>query len=64
MNLSPREREILALAGAGMRTSSIARSLNISEHTVFAYVRRASSKLGARNRTHAVAMAMRRGDLV
>ena len=57
-NLSPRELQVLHLLAAGQLTSEAAETLNISEETVQTLVRRAMKKLGARNRTHAVAKAI------
>lgn len=63
MNLSKRETEILQLAAAGLRNHEIGVHMHLSSETVKSYLRSAFAKLGARNRTHAVAMAFRRGLL-
>ncbi|MBN8808404.1 MAG: helix-turn-helix transcriptional regulator [Sphingomonas sp.] len=52
--LSPREREILELAGRGLRSKEIARELGISPRTVDTHIARAISTLGARSRLEAV----------
>lgn len=51
--LSPREREVLALAGAGLSSKEIARKLDISYRTVDKYIGNAIATLGARNRLEA-----------
>jgi DNA-binding CsgD family transcriptional regulator len=58
-SLSPRETEVLGLLADGMLTSEAAAQLGIGEETVQTLVRRAMRKLGARNRTQAVANALR-----
>jgi PAS domain S-box-containing protein len=57
--LTPREREVLALLAEGMTSSEAATHLGLSTETVETHVRRALRKLGARSRTHAVALALR-----
>jgi len=59
--LSPRQKEILALIAAGAETPRIAAELSLSEATVKTHVRDAIRRLRARNRTHAVALAMAAG---
>lgn len=59
--LSRRELEVLALSSSGRRTKQIAGHLGIAEETVETLLTRAARKLGARTRTHAVAVAVRRG---
>lgn len=61
--LTPRQRECLKLAQKGKTTIQIADALGISEHTVNSYFTEAYRRLDARNRTHAVAEAARRGEL-
>ena len=51
--LSPREREVLALAGKGMSSKEIARHLQISPRTVDTHVGNAIASLGVRNRLEA-----------
>lgn len=62
--LSPRELEVLGGLGMGLSRSKLANLLNISEHTVRAYVENARFKLGCRNTTHAVAVAVAAGLIV
>ena len=61
--LTGRERDILALAGRGLTNQEIADELFISPRTVKGTLHRACARLGARNRTQAVILAMRRGAL-
>jgi DNA-binding CsgD family transcriptional regulator len=59
--LSPREAEVLALLAEGAPNKVIARRLNISVHTAKFHVAAILIKLGAANRTDAIAIAMRQG---
>ncbi|TPL54280.1 helix-turn-helix transcriptional regulator [Mesorhizobium sp. B2-4-6] len=59
--LSPREAEVLALLAEGAPNKIIARRLNISVHTAKFHVAAILIKLGAANRTDAIAIAMRQG---
>lgn len=61
--LSVREREVLELIAAGHGSRQIAEELTISPLTAKTHVEHLLRKLGARNRAHAVALAMRRGLL-
>ncbi len=54
--LSPREREILDLLADGWSGAEIAERLYLSAETVRTHVRNSVQKLGARTRTHAVAL--------
>lgn len=62
--LTPREREVLQLMAQGLPNKSIARSLQISEHTVKFHVNAILTKLGAQSRTEAVVLASRAGLVV
>ena len=55
---SHREREVLALLAQGSTDVQIAELLNLSPATVQTHVRNAKSKLGARTRAQAVALAL------
>lgn len=57
--LTRRQREILQLLADGGSTTAAARQLDLSEETVKTHMRNALARLGARNRTHAVAIALR-----
>jgi DNA-binding CsgD family transcriptional regulator len=59
--VTPRELEVLALIAAGYSTREIAQILWITDETVRTHVRRLLSRLGARTRAHAVAIAYRDG---
>jgi DNA-binding NarL/FixJ family response regulator len=60
-SLTDREVEVLQLVCDGSRNREIAESLFISEDTVKVHVSRIMDKLGAKDRTQAVAIAVRRG---
>jgi DNA-binding NarL/FixJ family response regulator len=59
--LSPREVEVLQKIAGGNRNSDIASLLFISEETVKGHVKHIMGKLGASDRTEAVAIGVRRG---
>lgn len=61
--LSRRQRECLALVAQGKDDWTIGRLLNISEHTVHAYVESAKRRLGVATRAQAVAQALLTGQL-
>jgi DNA-binding NarL/FixJ family response regulator len=61
--LSPREREVLDAIARGMTGEETARSLAISSETVRTHVRNAMQKLEAHTRAHAVAIALREGEI-
>jgi two-component system, NarL family, response regulator LiaR len=60
-DLTPREREVLALVGRGMPNKVIARELSLSEKTVKAHVSSILAKLGVTDRTQAALYAVREG---
>lgn len=57
--LTQRQRQILQLLANGESTTVAARELDLSEETVKTHTKNALARLGARNRTHAVAIAVR-----
>ncbi|MBX9845901.1 MAG: LuxR C-terminal-related transcriptional regulator [Xanthobacteraceae bacterium] len=59
--LTPREHEVLSLLAHGASNKVIARELRISVHTAKFHVASVLAKLGARNRSDAVAIGIRRG---
>jgi DNA-binding CsgD family transcriptional regulator len=59
--LTPRERDVLALMAEGASNKAIARQLGISVHTAKFHVSSLLDKLDATGRTDAVAHAARRG---
>jgi PAS domain S-box-containing protein len=61
--LTVREREVLGMVAMGMGSSWIAAALGISSSTVETHVRHCLDKLGARNRTHAIALGLRSGEI-
>lgn len=61
--LSPREVEILTRVAVGTSNKEIANFFAISEHTVKNHLTSIMQKLEARDRTHAVVIALRHGWL-
>lgn len=59
--LSPREREVLILAGQGLPASEVGSLLSITERTVAAHLTSIYGKLGARNKTEAILLALKKG---
>jgi DNA-binding NarL/FixJ family response regulator len=59
--LSRREADVLRLLAEGMDTAEIAAKMTYSERTVKNILHSLLSRLGLRNRTHAVAYALREG---
>jgi LuxR family quorum sensing-dependent transcriptional regulator len=57
--LTAREREVLSWVAAGKSAAQISQALRISKRTVDEHSQTAARKLGAANRTQAVAIAMR-----
>jgi DNA-binding NarL/FixJ family response regulator len=61
--LSPRERQITALMAEGLTAERIGVELGVSVETVRTHVRNVIRKLRARNRVHAIAIALERGEI-
>lgn len=62
-SLTPRERSVLAHLARGLGNKQIAAALGITERTVKFHMSAVFSKLGASNRTEALARALRQGLL-
>jgi DNA-binding NarL/FixJ family response regulator len=60
-NLTPREVEVLQQVAGGNRNKDIAELLRISEETVKVHIKHIMDKLAAKDRTQAIAIAVRRG---
>ena len=60
-DLTPREIDVLRHVAGGNRNWEIAEKLFISEETVKVHIKHIMEKLGASDRTQAVAIALRRG---
>lgn len=56
-----RELDVLTLLTQGLTSPEIGKTLSISSHTVDWYINGIQRKLGARNRQHVVAIALRHG---
>jgi DNA-binding CsgD family transcriptional regulator len=61
--LSQRERDVVVLAAQGLTSREIAERLSVSRATVETHSRNAVRRLSARNRTHAIALALTRGEI-
>jgi DNA-binding NarL/FixJ family response regulator len=61
--LSPREREVMHLMAEGRTAEGVGDELGVSVETVRTHVRNAIRKLQARNRVHAIALALERGEI-
>jgi DNA-binding NarL/FixJ family response regulator len=59
--LSPREKQVLALLADGLAVAQIGRQLYISESTAKTHISKVYEKLGAANRAQALMTAMRLG---
>jgi DNA-binding NarL/FixJ family response regulator len=61
--LSPREKQITHLMAEGRTAEAIGGELGVSVETVRTHVRNVIRKLQARNRVHAIAIALERGEI-
>jgi DNA-binding NarL/FixJ family response regulator len=61
--LTGREREIFELLARGMTGPEIARELVLSPATVRTHVQNGVTRLNAKTRLHALAMALKRGEI-
>ncbi|MGK9051618.1 LuxR family transcriptional regulator [Neorhizobium sp. CSC1952] len=62
--LTRREMEVIVLLADGLTSNEIAKSLDISSHTVDWYINGLQEKLKAKNRQHVVASAFRLGLVI
>jgi PAS domain S-box-containing protein len=61
--LTDREREVLGLVAGGLTGGEIAQHLVLSPETIKSHVQNAMTRLGAHTRAHAVAIALRTGQI-
>jgi len=61
--LTKSEQDVLALVGRGLTNREIADTLYVSINTVGTFLHRVCAKLGARNRTEAFALALKRKEI-
>jgi DNA-binding NarL/FixJ family response regulator len=61
--LSPREREATRLVAEGLTAADAAAAMGVSEETVRTHIRGTIRKLEARNRVHAVVLALEAGEI-
>jgi DNA-binding NarL/FixJ family response regulator len=59
--LTTRELEVLKLVSSGYANKAISARLDINEETTKTHVKNILAKLGARDRTHAVSLGLKRG---
>ncbi len=57
--VTPRQRQILQMFANGLSTADAAKRLGLSTETVRTHAKASLSRLGARDRAHAVAIALR-----
>jgi DNA-binding CsgD family transcriptional regulator len=61
--LSRREREVVALVAAGATGREVGQALSVTGSTVETHIRNAMRRLGARNRSHLVTLAIARREI-
>ena len=61
--LTSKEVRVLHWVAEGLDSAEVGERMHISEHTVKSHVHHILKKLGARNRPHAVALAIKAGSL-
>ena len=59
--LTSREIQVLQLVGSGHANKAISAKLDINEETTKTHIKNILAKLGARDRTHAVSLGLKRG---
>jgi DNA-binding NarL/FixJ family response regulator len=57
--LTPRQRQVLQHFADGLSTEQVAQRLGLSDETIRTHAKASLSRMGARDRTHAVAKALR-----
>jgi DNA-binding NarL/FixJ family response regulator len=57
--LTSRQLAVLRMVSAGGQTRDIAQALGLGEETIRSHLKKAETKLGVRNRTHAACEALR-----
>lgn len=62
-HLSARQREIITLVAAGYTNPAIAHRLHVTVNTVKSHMESIYFRLGVKDRAHAVAVAMRAGEI-
>jgi two-component system, NarL family, response regulator len=62
--LTPRELEVLKLVASGYANKAISAHLDINEETTKTHIKSVLAKLGARDRTHAVSLGLKRGIIL
>lgn len=62
--LSLREQQVLQLVAEGLTNFEIGQKLIVAEETVKSHIRKVLNKTGAKTRAQAVAIAMRRKEIV
>lgn len=62
-SLTDREKEVLTLLALGETNATIADQLHLSPETIRSHTRSARLRLGARSRSHAIALAIHSGQL-
>jgi DNA-binding CsgD family transcriptional regulator len=61
--LSQREREVVALVAGGATGREVGEALSVTAATVETHIRNAMRRLGARNRSHLVTLAILRHEI-
>ncbi len=64
MTLSDRQIQVLILVAAGMSDNEIADKLGLSPGTIHRYLAAVRDRLHARNRAHALIIALQQGILI
>src|SRR3984957_10795211 len=62
--LTTRELEVLRLVASGYANKTISAHLDINEETTKTHIKNVLAKLGARDRTHAVSLGLKRGIIL